>query len=355
IIKVAVNKDGSINTIINAANNSMLLKDAGRIFLAKPSQSSPDEKLSVETNPLNLNYYLSPRSTIQSQIVCSGPVMAAVECELSAPEYPSMAIKMRISLVDGESKVRVRMTMSFKEPTIIWAKGSPGPHEGCYIPGIFVKFPFTADAKPMVDMAYCLTDDALLSTNHETFMKMPFRNGTFNTLSLAGPNNGDYCVFTRGLNDFFVIREPSPYMGMSLGMGPDGCQYKGEYVHEYVVSVPKAGVSPGKVRYVDYYKDAQSFLVDAFAVDGATGSGDLPFEGSFAGVDGDTLMIPGIQMVDDKLQIRVLQLGEKPVDAKLYSMVPLKNADASHGSVIKCSSLRMPSRSIREVVIPVKR
>lgn len=353
IIRVAINHDGTID-IINGSSGEVLIEDAGRIYLAKPASSLYAGKLSVETNPLNLDYYCSPGSSKPPRIVCSGLVMAAVECELSASEYPALTIKMRISLADGESKARIRMSMSLKEPTVIRAEGGPGPHEGTYIPGIFIRFPFTTGAKPMVDMAYCVTDDVLSSTNHETFMRMPFRNGTFNALSLAGPNTGDYCVFTKGLPDFFVIWEPSPYMGMSLGMGPDGCPYKGEYVHEYAVAVPKSDARSGKDRYPGYYKDAQSFLVDAFAIDGPTGMGDLPSEGSFAGVDGDTLMIPGIQMVDDQLQIRMLQLGAKPINAKVHSMVPLANASVSHGGTIKSSKLRMPPRSIREIVIPIR-
>ncbi|MHB0999779.1 MAG: alpha-mannosidase [Armatimonadota bacterium] len=353
VVAITVNSDASVASIVDKATGKSWFTRAHKIFLAKPHDKVDADKLSSEAIPLNLDFYTRPLSSGAPKIICQGPVLSVVECELSAPEYPMLSLKVRFSLAAGEHQARVRFFMDFREPAVIWAKDSPGPHEGTYIPGIFVMFPMPDSAKPMADMAYCTTDGVLTSTNHETFMRMPFRHGTFNTLSMAGPNSGEYCVLTRGLPDFFVIRKPSSYMGMSLGMGPAAHPYHNNYVYEYAVSVPESADVYGSGMNFRYYKDAQSFLIDPVSVEHSAGTGDLPSEGSFVGADAESVIIPGMQMIGDKLLIRVLQLDNKPVTAGIKSMPSLDGASVSPSGSLSGSKLKLAPKAVREISIPV--
>lgn len=342
---IDVSIDGSGGVSISDGGRGVL-SGADELYVAVPQDKAPDEPLSVESNPLNLKHYVRAVAVGEPKVVCSGPVMCAVENEMRVSEYPGVAIVRRVSLVKGERQARVRLTMKFDAPTVLCPAGAPGPHEGTYFPGMFVRFAMPADAKPLADMAYCTTDGVLTSTNHETFVKQPFRNGTFNTLSLAGPNSGEFFVLTRGLPDFFVIRRPESYLGMSLGVGPSSCSYEGEYVHEYALYVPER--SKRGIANALSWKAAQSFLVGLVST-AAPGGGSLPEEQSFASVSGESVVIPGIQMENGKLSMRVVNLSSRSTSARVSCLAGLDGAEVAPAGAVVKGVLELPPRAVREI------
>ncbi len=351
LIKLMVNADGIISVEDSTGKN--LVSAANAVYFAKPQGQAPDEPISAVGNPLNLDHYCRPIASGGPKVICQGPVLAAVECNLSLAEYPGVSVILCVSLASGERQARIRLTMDFNDKTIVWPKGGPQPHEGTYLPGIFIAFPMLKTAKPMADMAYCVTDDVLASTNHETFMNIPFRSGTFNTLSLAGPDTGEYAVLTRGLPDFFVIREPSAYLGMSLGIGTDNCPYHGRYIHEYALYVPEAAQRKQMGHLA--YKAAQSFLIDPVAVRHQASAGKLSAEGSFASASGESVMITGAQAVDNELLLRVLQLDAKSAKTSVTGLPSLAGAHVLPGGKISAGALDLGPRAVREIRIPLRR
>ena len=254
-----------------------------------------------------------------------------------------MQIMLRVSLADGEQMCRMRLKLHFDRPTAVCPREAITPHEGIYLPGIFSAFPMPQSARPVADMAYCLTDQVLASTNHETFLNIPFRNGTFNGLSLAGPNTEEFAILTRGLPDFFVIREPDPFLALSFGMGTNDCPYNGEYVHEYALFAPAPGPSA--------YKAAQGFLVDAFAVPG-TVDRDLSLLESSAAES----IIAGVEHSDEEILVRVLNLSKRRLGTKLSGLLDLKGAQIRpEMAVVERPTLLLKPRSIREICKTVQR
>lgn len=328
---------------------------ANRLYLARAQDRQPDEPLSTASNPLNLKYYAHAVPAGPLRSVAYGPVFSAVEADLKAEDYPDLLITQRVTIVTGEMLVRVRLTLKFAKPTVILPKGAPGPHEGTYIPGMFVAFPFPKKDRPLADMAYCVTDNVLDSTNHETFMRWPFRNGTFNALSLAGPDSGNYAVLTRGLPDFFVLREPENLMGLSLGMGAANCPFNGTYVHEYALYIAPIGDTHRTPSAA--YMAAQSYLVEPFAVPaGSKKWSDLPEEGfSFASASGDKVLIPGVEWRDNELLLRVVNLAADPVRTQLTTLLPLDRAGvAPSGTISPRGVMELGPKSIREVRIRMR-
>ena len=281
LITAQVAADGRIVSVTENDTGHELLADANRLYLARPRSRAPDEPLSTAGNPLNLSHYAAVTGGAPPRVLCQGPAGAGVDCTLVADDYPEVRLNARIVLMSGERQVRVNLVLQFAEPTVVFA-GGRGPHEGTYFPGIFVAFPMLG-LRPMADMAYCTTDGVLTSTNHETFMREPFRNGTFNCLSLAGPKSGEYAVLTRGLPDFFVVRQPTALLGMSLGLGAENCPYTGAYAHDYALFVPPADEREDMGHQA--FLAARSFLVDPIAVPRGPGKGKLPPEGSFVAAE----------------------------------------------------------------------
>lgn len=347
LIRVTITPTGEIASIIDTATGKTLVTDANKLYFARRQDKAPDEPLSTASNRLNLNHYTSPITLSDPKLICQGPVISTIECNIAVRGYPTCIMNVRITLAADERQARVKLSYNFPQQTTVCPAGAPLPHEGCYIPGIFVSFPMPRDAKPMTDMAYCITENALPSTNHETFMTMPFRNGTFNALSFAGPNTGEYAVLTRGLPDFFVVPGEKSYLGLSLGVGHQGTPHHGSYVHEYTILTSE----PGKQKQMGAtaYKAAQSFLVDAVAVSHDAGAGLLPAEASFAGVSGESVIIPGVELLNGELKLRVLNLQTKPVNTQVKCLVPLGGASVAPDGSLVNGVLRLGAQGVREL------
>ena len=351
LIRIVIEGDGRIASITDKRTRKKLLSNGNTLYFARPHDKALKRLLSRQDDPLNLGYYQSP-AVSKPCVICSGPAVAIVECDLSLPDYPKAKIKARFSLVDGERQVRVRLAMSFEERTAIWPKGgTPQPHEGTYFPGIFAAFPMKVSDKPIADMAYCLTENSLMSTNHETFMKEPFRNGTFNTLSLGGVSSNQYFVLTRGLPDFFTVKKPRPFLALSFGMGTDALPYKDSYVHEYAIYCPPPGDAHPRASA---YKAAQAFYVEPVAVFCESGDGELAVEGSFLSATGDSVLIPGVQLENGELSFRVVNLESKRVVSRLRSWQSLADATVIPSGKFSNGAIELPPQAVREIRTKVR-
>lgn len=349
LVRVRVAADGEVVSLSDGRTGRTLVAGANRLYLARAEGKAPRGRVSTEDRPLDLEHYLRAVAAGAPRVVAGGPVMAIVECGLRFPDYPSVRGTMRVALAAGERQARVRLSLDFPEPTVVAPAGGPAPHEGVYVPGIFVAQPMPSGAKPRVDMAYCTTDGVLTSTNHETFLPLPFRNGTFNALSLAGPSSGEYALLTRGLPDFFVLRRPEGLLGLSLGTGAKGCPYRGSYVHEYALFAPEASRRRGSGPLA--YRAARSFLVEPLAVPREAGEGTLPPEASFASAEGESVVLPGMEMTGDCLALRVLNLSEKRVKARIRCLAPLAGTSVLPAGQLEGQSLTLGPKAIREVQV----
>lgn len=337
LVRIRVAANGEIASVEDIGSGRSLLQGANRLYFARRHGLAPEEPLSRFGNPLNLRHYAQPAGKSAPRIVCNGPALASAECDLLVRDYPRLRITLTIALAAGERLARMRLKLNFLEPAAVCPRGAPDPHEGTYLPGIFSAFAMPIQAKPRADMAYCLTDDVVAATNHETFLRVPFRNGTFNALSLAGPDTGQYAVLTRGLNDFFVVREPEPYLALSFGMGTPGFPYKGEYVHEYALMAPAPGV--------EAYKAAQGFLVDPVAVTGAAGSDVSLVESSARGS-----IVAGVEHRQNEVLARVVNLDRRGTVTKLRGLLNLDGAEIRpEGERVENRCLNLKPRSVREI------
>jgi hypothetical protein len=350
LVTVSLAADGTaaLRTAGVDSPERVVLTGANSFYVARPGAPGAAGPLSSSDRPLNLDYCTRLQPAGPARVICSGPVMAAAEFTLTCADYPALSARMRIALVAGERQARVRLTTTFTQPTVLVPAGGPGPHEGTYIPGIFVAFPMDAAERPLADMAYCLTDGVLTSTNHETFLRTPFRNDTFNTLSLAGPGSATYAVLTRGLPDFFVVRKPQSFLGMSLGVAIAGCEYSGEYVHEYALLAP--GGRDEEARRVEAYLAAQSFLVEPLAVSQPVGAGDAA-EASLLAAAGEGVLVPGVQMEDAELRCRVVNLMERATTARLGGVLEHPGTQVLPRGDIQRDGLRLPPQAVRELVV----
>ncbi len=342
LIRVHIGADAGVKLLEDVRTGQPLLRDAHVLYFSRPHDSAPDEPLSSVMLPLNLDHYVRPAVVGGAKRVCQGPVMAAADLDLAVPGYPNARIVLRVSLVRGERMVRFRLMMQFSNPTTICPVDADDPHEGTYLPGIFCAFPMDARDRPVADMAYCLTENVLSSTNHDTFLSAPFRNGTFNALTLAGPSKGSYSVLTRGLNDFFIVRRPDGMLALSFGTGTAGFPYHGEYVHEYALLAE----SPGSVAY----RAAHGFQVDAFAVPEA-----IPGVLSLLEVESPNCLVEGVELADEGLLARVVNLSSKPVNSPVTGSLKPENARVRPDGKVQDGLLRLPARSVRELVFPSPR
>lgn len=345
LITVIVAADGRIESVRDARTGRVLCAEMHSIYLARPGSEEIAEPLSAEGNVLNLAYYTRPVAAAPPEIE-QGPVFARATCRLKVAAYPALAMRAAITLAAGERQARIALELAFEQPTAIAPRGGPVPHEGTYIPGIFAGFAYPAGRQPVVDMAYCLTDGALRSTNHATFLRVPFRHATFNALSLAGPAKGEYAVLTRGLPDFFVVNEPTAYLGLSLGTGGEQCPYHGSYRHEYALYLPERQDGGFSALLA-----AQSLLVEPVAVAAVAGAGTLPLEQSLISVEGKNVYIPGVQLEDGVFRARVVQTGRVPTRAALRSLIPLAGASVLPDGAQRAGVLQLPPRAVREVVV----
>ena len=345
-IRLRVEPDGVISAL-GGAEGPPTIAGLNRLHLARPADKAPTGLLSTEARPLNAEYYTRVVAAGSPRIMCHGPVMAAVECSLVCEDYPEVALSLRVSLVAHESQARVRLSLNFPKPTVVAPRGGSGPHEGTYVPGIHVDFPMPEGAEPLADMAYCTTDGVLSSTNHETGFGGPFRNGTFNTLSLAAPNSGDYAVLTRGLPDFFALRRPEGRLGMSLGVGGAGCPFNGQYTHEYALWVPEKVEASG--FRAQAFMAARSLLVEPVAVVRGAGEGPLPSEGSFLAAQAPGVVIPGVQMTDGRLSCRVVNLTGQPASVKFSSLAKLEETVVTPSGAVLDGRCLLPPGAVREI------
>lgn len=349
-LHVRILPNGVIEQLSRESEAPRVIGPMHDLRFARPKEKVPQSRISTADNPLNAEFYAGVRIAHEPKIVCTGPVMAAVECYVQPVDYPAAQLTMRFALTAHATQVDVTLTMTFAQPTNIVPEGGPAPHEGTYIPGIFVTFPMPANAKPLADMAYCTTDGVLTSTNHETFMSMPFRNGTFNTLSMAGPNNGDFAVLTRGLPDFFVLRKPQGTLGMSLGMGV----FHDRYTHEYALYVPSS--EQGEHAATQSYLAAQAFLAEAIAVKCPSGETSLHAEASLAGCTGKSTLVSGVQLLENELAIRVLNLENMNVASELtglFAQQPMRGSVWPGGKPLDDASMSLAPKAIREVRVTV--
>jgi hypothetical protein len=233
--------------------------------------------------------------------------------------------------------LRLRLAMQFESRTVLCPVEAQDPHEGTYLPGIFCAFPMDSRDRPVADMAYCLTDDVISSTNHATFLSIPFRNGTFNALTMSGPSKGSYSVLTRGLNDFFITRRPVGMLALSFGFSTASFPYHGEYVHEYAVIAEPPGSGS--------YRAARSFQVDAFAVQGAL-RGRL----SLLGLDSADCLIEGVEHRDGRILARVVNLAGAPATVPLTGALRRAPAEVHPDGLLRDGKLRVPPRSVRDLV-----
>jgi len=344
LIGVRLSADGQISLLPGDGGTRRACDAMNRLWLAKPQGSGPDEPLSTEARPLNLAHYVRVESAGPPRLMAEGPVLAVAECDLRAPGYPGLSVALRVSLADHERQARVRLTLRFAEPTVVAPRGAKEPHEGCYFPGMFVDFPLPEGARPAADMAYCVTDGVLTSTNHETFMREPFRNGTFNALSMAAPNTAEYAVLTRGLPDFFALRRPEGRLGLSLGLGTEACPYRDTYVHEYALFAP-GGAEP----LAEAYLAAQAFLVEPVTVACGPHSGPLPTSVSFAAAEGRSAHIAGCQVEDGRVAMRVVNLSPRPSASRLTALFSLGHADVAPEGALAGGRMTLPPKAVREV------
>lgn len=343
--------DGRILAIIDRQSKTTWNGTINKLYFARPKDKIPGEPLSNTEKPLNLNYYGRLIPAQPPKLITRGPALAAVEFQTRPADYRNVTVTQRISLAAGERQIRVRTTLDFPEPTVIAPPQERGPHEGTYLPGIFVAFPYPANTLPMADMAYCVTDQVLSSTNQSTFLNVPFRNGTFNALSMAGPNNHDYAILTRGLHDFFVVDKPNPMLGLSLGVATEGFPYHGQYIHEYAIYMPdKNSDTPA----AGTFKAARALLVEPAVIAAEAGEGNLPAEYSFVQADGQSVLIPGVQLAGNELRFRVVNLSDKPVGTQINSMTDLSEAAINPAGQLKNGRLDLGSRAVREVQTRVR-
>lgn len=340
LVRIRVGSNGEIVSFADSHTGRTLVEQANRLFFARRHDLAPEDLLSFVGNPLNIAHYVRPVGRMAvPRIICSGPVLAAVECDLQVPDYPGLQIALRIGLAAGERQARIRLSLSFDAPTAVCPRDATNQHEGVYLPGIFAAFPMNVASKPVADMAYCLTEDVLASTNKDTFLNIPFRNCIFNALSLAGPNTEDYAILTRGLTDFFCVREPEPFLAVSFGMGtPDfpyreGCTYSFEYAFLAPAPGPEA------------YKAAQGFLVDAVAVPGTVSR-----DRSLVASSSPETLVTGAEHRGEDVLVRVLNVSRQSVSTTLDGLLDLEGAEIRPDSTALAGrTLHLKPRSIREV------
>ncbi len=350
IIRVKITERGRIASVTNMKSGEVLLGESNALYFAMPKDKTPDAPLSCADDPLNFDYYCSLKPAGEPRGICAGTNLAAVEYVLHPAAYPKVTVKMRFSLARGERKVRVRTTFEFPEPTVVFPEGGKTPHEGTYMPGIFATFVMPRGAKPMADMAYCVTDGVLNSTNHRTFMKKPFRNGTFNALSLAGPNSGEYAVLTRGLPDFFVLPRGKDILGLSFGLGAKGSEYHGHYVHEYALYVPPTDQRDHTDELA--YREARSFLVPPVAVQHDAIDGFLPTEGSLLEAKGsEAVLIAGSDWEAGEFRTRVVNLSEDDVKVTCEGLADLDKCEVSPRGQLHNQYLELGPQAVRELRI----
>jgi hypothetical protein len=350
IIRAEITEDGRITSVTDVKSGEVLMGEANALYFALPKDKVPEAPLSSAEEPLNFDYYCGLRPVGKPRVIGGFATnLAAVEYNFHPVAYPKVTVKMRFSLARGERKIRVRTTFDFPEPAVVFA-GGKSPHEGVYFPGIFAAFDMPPGAKPMADMAYCVTDGVLSSTNHSTFMKKPFRNGTFNALSLAGPNSGEYAVLTRGLPDFFVLPGGKDILGLSFGVGAENSKYHGQYVHEYAVFVPAPDRRASAAQ--QSFRAARSFLIAPVAVNHEPTQGSLPAQASLLEVDGsDAALIAGSDWENDQLNVRVINLTEEDAEVRFNGLAEAKQCEVLPRGKWNDKRLKLGPRAVRELRI----
>jgi hypothetical protein len=218
VLSALVADNGSLVRVTDPMTLLPLLEDGNELRIARPHDRIPEgAQVSTPRAHLNPLFFAGLRAVGKPEVVTQGPAMVSIRCRAVAEDHPGMQVYTSLGIVAGERLIRVRVDMVFTEPTVLSAPGARAPHEGTYVPGLYVRFPYSGEQPPMADMAYCVTDGVLDSTNHATFLNVPFRNATFNALSLAGPPDARFAVLTRGLPDFFVVH---PEAGAVPARGP---------------------------------------------------------------------------------------------------------------------------------------
>lgn len=318
--------------------------------LAQPMFALPSAPgagpISTAERTLNLDHYAAPRSAGEIEVLIGGPAVARVRVPLELVGYPHVQVAVVYTLAAGEPGVRARMELSFPRPTTLAVEGAPEPHEGTYIPALFLRLPIDEGVSPITDMSYCLTDDAIESTNHATFMSLPFRNGTFNGLSLVGPSTGEYHVTTQGLHDFFVARHDEVrWLGVSLGSSSRSFPWEGEYAFEYGVCLSGGGDQAWR------WSRAQ-MMPPVAALVPPEADGDLPPTASLLEADGGpAVVIAGAELEGSQLRARVVSFGNSPGRVSLKGLAAGLPASSSPPAFVGDGVLHLPPRCVRELVL----
>jgi len=329
-----------------------LLRQAMRLWIAKPIDRAPATPISTEAEPLNLAHFETPRAADPVRIVAAGPAAAIAECTLVVPSRPGLRMVMRYTLASGAPFVRLRLTLDCGQPVPLGVRGGTPPHEGAYIPGLFLATPFPPASRPMADMAYCLTDQVLHSTNHETFLNVPFRYGTYNALSLSGPATGEYAVLTRGLHDFFVVRsaatryrQAGAFLGLALGHSD--FPMKGRYEHEVALMVPSR--SGRRIDPVTAYQSAHALLAPPMAVRAPAVARGLPRAASLLEASGHGVHVAGVDRTEGEVRARLVNLTTRYARVTMKGMANLSRARLLPGGRRVVGAIVMPPRAVREL------
>ncbi len=342
LIRVVVSPDGRYS-VYDRRTGRVILSAAGAIWAGKPKDQSKAVPVSTEDRPLNLDAYGSVRQQEPARLLEAGPARASVVCRVHWPGYDNVSASVQISVCAAESMVRVTLRV---EPSTPWhcapAEGQAPPHEGTYMPSLFVQFPVAAPFQPEADMAYCVSKGVLPSTNAETFFNIPFRWHTFNALSMAAPQGGRFVVLTRGLHDFMAFNKPSPYLGLALANTAGGCPISRPVRHEYAVLVRQ---SPGHLHDAEAYTAAQALLSSPVAVSSATitrgqALTQFPLVKAEAGV-----IVTGVEVDTNELRMRTLNLTKRGVRCTAAPDNPWSRARVYPGGHYTGV---LPSQAVRE-------
>ena len=94
---------------------------------------------------------------------------------------------------------------------------------------------------------------------------------------------------------------------------------------------------------------ARGYLVDPIAVRWGGGAGGLPTEGSFIEASGEGVMVAGVQVDDDALTARIVNLNDSPVTARVRCRAALDGVEVSPSGELGGEALRLGPKAVREI------
>ncbi len=337
---------GAVSAITDNKTGKVVMEDACKQFFALPEGSTGLGLLSSADNALNDDFYALACANGGPEVVFCSEDCSQIKYTYTLKDYPQLSISAYFTL-GSKRELGIRLVYEFSRPTVIAPLGAKPPHEGVYFPGIYLSFPKEKGVGCRADMAYCTTDNAIECTNHKTFMKEPFRNGTFNCLSMCGPSDGSYYLLTKGLHDFFELPDRD-LLCMSLGMGPDPVPFHDKYVHEFSIYIPRAGTDDMGARA---YKKARANYVECVFVPVETHKGDLPANASLVAVDNPDVYIAGVNIEEDGYSLRIVNITGSAQKVSLSGLFSEHDFNISGSPGGPYKDIVLPPRSVRELHI----